>query len=219
MRTEHSVSSVEQEVLAAETRRLIERGYTIYRQGNTFLPKTLREFQPDAVAIGREPKYLIEVVTEGADSAERLKRLHQEVKKLPDWELLVLFDRGVRSRVIEYVPLEYIDSALKSIRNVLSSAEAAPALLLAWGAFEALARRIVPSEFQRPQSPGRLIQILVSQGFVTIEDEALLRRLAKVRNSIIHGELMTVADKDDVRAFLAILESLRDQAAPPARAS
>jgi uncharacterized protein YutE (UPF0331/DUF86 family) len=80
--------------------------------------------------------------------------------------------------------------------------EAAPGLLLAWGVFEALSRKLVPDEFVRPQSPGRLIQTLASLGHLTFDNEKLLRRLAKVRNAVIHGELSESAEYEDVERFL-----------------
>lgn len=203
---------VEEGVLAAETRRLAERGYTVYRGGGDLLPPPLKNIQPDAVAVGREPNYVIELVTDESASAEKLKRLRQEIAEVPGWKLLVLLDRGTRSRALDEASLELIDATLESASNVLVSGEAAPALLLGWGIFEALARRLVPGEFQRPQTPGRLIQILASRGFLTVNEEAFLRRLASVRNAVIHGELSKTAASEDVREFMRILRSLRVQA-------
>jgi hypothetical protein len=209
---------IDDSVLEAETRRLIERGYTIYRGSNDLLPHPLRRFRPDAFAVGREPNLIIEVVTDDSASADRIRQLREEVEKRPGWELRVLLDRGARARVLDAAPIETINAAIRSAEAVLGSGEPAPSLLLAWGTFEALARRLVPNEFGRPQTPGRLIQILASQGVVDVGEEGLLRRLASVRNAVIHGELSQAASEADVQAFLQILKSLRDQTAEPATA-
>lgn len=204
-----SVASIEQELIEVESRRLEERGYTIYRGRNDLVPPSLKLFSPDAIAVGREPKYLIEVVREGPDAVSKLKALRQELAQLPGWELLVVLDRGGRSPELQHATAEQIDEAIRSARKVLSSGEAAPGLLLAWGVFEALSRKLVPDEFVRPQSPGRLIQILASKGYLDLDGEQLLRRLAKARNAIIHGELSASVDPAEAENFLNLLAALR----------
>lgn len=207
-----SATASELELLEAETRRLEERGYTIYRGSNELVPPSLEPFAPDAIAVGRDPKYLIEVVREGPDTLEKLKALQRQIAAMPDWELLVVLDRGTRSPELRPVTVEQIEQAIESVRSVLSSGQAAPGLLLAWGAFEALSRRLIPDEFTRPQTPGRLIQILAARGYLTLDQERLLRSLGKIRNAIIHGELSESVARQDVERFSDILTMLLDRA-------
>jgi uncharacterized protein YutE (UPF0331/DUF86 family) len=202
----------EQELLDVETRRLEERGYTIYRGANDLVPRSLGSFLPDAIAIGREPKYLIEVVREGPAEVDKLKALRKQLEELPGWELLVVLDRGTRSPELRQATLEQIDDAIQSAKKVLSLGEIAPGLLLAWGVFEALSRRLIPDEFVRPQTPGRLVQVLTSRGYVDSAEEKLLRKLAIARNAVIHGDLSNRADASQVDEFLALLVRLRNKA-------
>jgi uncharacterized protein YutE (UPF0331/DUF86 family) len=206
-----SHASSEQELLEAETRRLQERGYTIYRGRNELVPPSLKSFAPDAIAVGREPKYLIEVVREGSDEVDKLKALRQQLSQVPGWELLVVLDRGSRAPELQKATAEQIDEAIRSAQKVLSLGEAAPALLLAWGVFEGLSRNLVPTEFARPQSPGRLIQILASEGYLNTTEEQLLRSLAKARNAVIHGELSEGVERIQVEYFLNLLIKLQEQ--------
>jgi hypothetical protein len=199
----------EQELLEVETRRLEERGYTIYRGANDLLPRSLKPYAPDAVAVGREPKYVIEIVRESPAALDRLRKLREQLTGLPGWELLVVLDRGARAPELQQATNQQIDEAIESARKVLLSGEAAPGLLFAWGVFEALARKLIPDEFVRPQTPGRLIQTLASKGYVNQPDEQLLRKLAKVRNAVIHGELSSSAGLADVERFLHLLIALR----------
>ena len=196
-------------VLSAKTRELSERGYTIYRSANDILPKELRTLRPDAIAVGKEPNYLIEVIRDDVEESAKLKQLRQEISKIPGWKLLVLYDRGTRVKALAEASAGEIDAAIESARNVLAAGEVAPALLLAWGVFEALARRLRPEEFHPPQSPGRVIQILTAAGELSSQDEMFLRHLVPARNSIIHGELATAISAAEVREFIGILGVLR----------
>lgn len=205
----------EEAILAAETRRLTERGYTVYRGGRAFLPPALREIEPDAVALGPVQNLVIEIVSDERPNEARLASLREKVALVPGWKLLVLLDRGARESPLEEAPLPSIDAALASAANVLAAGEVTAALLLGWGIFEALARRIAPPEFRRPQTPGRIVQVLAAGGMLSSNEEELLRRLALVRNATIHGELTRTVAKDDVREFLGILEMLRSRVLHP----
>jgi|ERR1051325_10533316 uncharacterized protein YutE (UPF0331/DUF86 family) len=82
------------------------------------------------------------------------------------------------------------------------------ALLMGWSTFEALARATMPSDFERPQSPGRLVQLLAQEGYVTPDEADTLRKLADKRNVLIHGNVMTDVSKTEVELFAAILGNL-----------
>jgi hypothetical protein len=135
--------------------------------------------------------------------------LRRQVAELPGWELRVVLDRGARAPELREASAEQIDESIRSARKVFLSGETAAGLLLTWGIFEALSRKLVPGEFQRPQTPGRLIQKLTSEGYLSPGDERLLRKLAKVRNAVIHGELSEIADSADVGNFLNVIDALR----------
>ena len=83
-----------------------------------------------------------------------------------------------------------------------------PAFLLAWATFEAIARVLIPSQMQRPQTPGRLVQVLASEGYLTPTEADSLRLLADKRNKLIHGELRTRISKSEVNRIADVLSML-----------
>jgi uncharacterized protein YutE (UPF0331/DUF86 family) len=83
-----------------------------------------------------------------------------------------------------------------------------PSLLLAWATFEALARAVVSGEFQRPQTPGRLVQVLAQGGYLTPTEADKLRRLAEKRNKLIHGDLQVRVSKAEVKRFARVLDTM-----------
>jgi ribosomal protein L29 len=206
-----NTADVGHELLDVEKRRLEERGYTVYRGRQELVPPPLKPFVPDAIAIGREPNYLIELVREGPGETDRLQTVRRQLAQVPGWELLVILDRGGRAPELRQASQEELDKAISSARHVLASGETAPAMLLTWGVLEALSRRMLPDEFGRPQTPGRLIQILASGGHVDTASEHVLRRLAKARNAIIHGELSAHVEPQEAERFLDLVSRLRNR--------
>jgi uncharacterized protein YutE (UPF0331/DUF86 family) len=97
---------------------------------------------------------------------------------------------------------------IAEIRQLITTNNLSPALLLAWASFEAVGRMLAPDQFQRPQSPGRLVQLLASEGYLTPTEADKLRTLATKRNTIIHGELQTAVSREDVEDFARILDTL-----------
>jgi hypothetical protein len=201
----------EREILDLETRKLKERGYTIYRGSSELLPPTLKKYAPDAIAIGREPKYVIEIIRDDANDAGKLEALQRQISDLPGWELRVILDSGTRLPPLAAATIADIDAAILGARKVLATGEAAAALLSAWGIFEALGRRLVPEELQRPQMPGSLIQILASWGHIDTRQEMFLRKLAKERDAWIHGDFSKKVAVPDIEAFLNVIAELRNE--------
>jgi uncharacterized protein YutE (UPF0331/DUF86 family) len=86
---------------------------------------------------------------------------------------------------------------------------------MAWSTFEALGRSFMPTDFARAQSPGRLVQLLAQEGYVTPNEADTLRKLAEKRNVLIHGNVATDVSDAEVRDFVSILEKLIESAPPP----
>lgn len=86
----------------------------------------------------------------------------------------------------------------------------APALLMSWATLEALGRTLLPERLVRPQTPGRLVEVLATDGYVTPSEADRLRELARVRNRLIHGGLQVKIASKDIKAFRGILKGLLD---------
>ena len=79
---------------------------------------------------------------------------------------------------------------------------------MAWATFEATGRAILPGRLQRPQTPGRLIEVLATEGHITPTEADHLRRLAESRNHLIHGDLEMSVPEADLQHFIGVLKTL-----------
>jgi len=66
----------------------------------------------------------------------------------------------------------------------------------------------------RPQTPGRLVEVLASEGYVTPSETDRLRTVIATRNQIVHGGLQAKVSPKDVRSFLSVLNMLLKLLAP-----
>lgn len=204
-----STHQTEAEILAATVRQLREQGYdVIVEPSPSLLPESLRGWRPDAIALGREPRLIVEVASESTGAAERIAGLQTALKAEPDWKLHLVLNRASGSPAIERVSDAEIDAFLDNALTVIG-VDARAALLMTWAAFEALSRARRPTAFVRPQSPGRLIEQWASRGEIGPADAAFLRAMAEQRNRFIHGGLTQVVSEDDVRRFIDLLKEIR----------
>ncbi|MFI5014451.1 MAG: hypothetical protein ACHQAY_19120 [Hyphomicrobiales bacterium] len=206
-----SAKLAETELLEAAARQLAEQGYeVVFEPPVSLVPEALRGLRPDAVAIGRTPKLVIEVAAEGARSAERVAALQRALREEKDWKLYLVFDRTFR-------PPDLPPASLEQVRSVLGRAEAVAivdphaALLMCWAGIEALSRILEPRYFARPQSPGRIVERLASEAKITPTDADFLRAMAQLRNSFAHGDLSRIVTRSEVQRFVALLTDLLDE--------
>ena len=204
-----SVPTTEEEVLAREVARLEGEGYDVFihpRPPHT--PSFLGDFMPDAVAIGKDKKLMVEVV-KGSLGDKKLQELADKFKRQREWELKVILVSPTSSADnLPVQSLEDIKGVLNEIGALRDSNSLRAAYLLAWAVLEAEARKLIPAQFGRPQSPGRIAQVLGQEGYLTPDQTDLVRRMADVRNRLVHGELNIQVDQEDVDKLLAVLASL-----------
>ncbi len=198
----------EAELLAATVRQLSEQGYDVVVQPSaSILPASLQRWRPDAVAIGRHPKLIVEVASERPEAARRIAELQQALKAETDWKLYLVLNRA--SGAPDLVTIEDTDIAPFLDRAVaVATIDARAALMMAWAALEALSRNRRPDEFSRPQSPGRIVERLASEGVVGPSDAEFLRTMAQKRNRFVHGDLRQVIEPNEVRRFVSLLQEL-----------
>jgi uncharacterized protein YutE (UPF0331/DUF86 family) len=213
-----SEQQAEADLLALATEQFAEEGYTVVREpGASSLPAPLRDLHPDAIAIGKRPFVVIEVVREGAQNAERVIRLQRAAQEAGDWNLHLILDRGERKPGLDQIPAQIISSTLNQARKLLE-VDTRAALLLSWASFEAVARAMAPTRFAKPQSPGRIIESMASEGIVTPSEASALRKLATSRNAVVHGDLRVAPPTNELEKFLRVQERLLkrvDRSPPP----
>ena len=205
------------QILELLTPQLEAEGYTVYLEPpRQLLPGFMQGYTPDAIALPAgtlkeaKKKLAIEVAIEGSSASLKEDVLRQRFIDAKDWELRVYYARpdGTRGS-LPAMSREAIDMSLASIASLVSADQLQAALLLAWGTFEALGRAIAKGKLARAQSPGRLIEALASDGWVTPSEADTLRGLSDARNQLIHGRLDEDIQRADLSKFIEILTSLR----------
>lgn len=113
-----------------------------------------------------------------------------------------------------------VDRLLDEAHTTSDAGHFTAAFLLAWSALEAVARRAFAPRLAKPQSAGSIIEMLAYGGFLSPSEADHVRPLASLRNRIVHGDLSARVDRDQVREFIALVQSvhLLEQSPEPADA-
>ncbi len=166
------------------------------------------------MALRTDKNLAIEVTRQSADTFKKLERITALFEGQPKWELRIVWLEPVSSqRDLEVQPSAVIAKRIAEVQELLDKGSSEGSLLLAWATFEALARAILPDKFQRPQTPGRLVEILAKEGYITPSEADFLRVLAEKRDKLIHGELQTHASKAELGNFTKTLGTLLEELA------
>jgi uncharacterized protein YutE (UPF0331/DUF86 family) len=197
-------------VLDSVVPQLEAEGFEVYRQPTAhLLPPFMQAHSPDAIALRKDRKLAIEVVRKGSHSEKKLTQLRELLSDHHDWELRVYWvSPSSTPEVVEGASRRDIDFAIASVDQLANEGRLAPALLMSWATLEALGRALLPESFVRPQTPGRLVEVLAADGYITPSDADRLRELGRVRNQLIHGGLQVKIASKDIKSFLAILKTL-----------
>lgn len=200
----------EQVALEAELDRLKAEGYTVHKEpSDALIPEFMKGFRPSALALSPSRKIAIDVITDSGIAKIRSGLSRRLFEGHRDWEFRVLYVRPSETgAAINPQSLDAIETSLGKIQKLRSESELQSALLLSWAAFEALGRALLPASFVRPQTPGRLVEVLANSGYVTPDEADLLRGLAGQRNRLIHGDLNVTVQSAEVASFSEILATL-----------
>jgi hypothetical protein len=181
----------------------------IMRPSRHRLPPFMQSYSPDAIALRKDGNLAIEVLRKGASSEKNLDKLRDLLTGHRDWELRVYWISPSNTpEPIERASPKDIEQAIKSVDELVESSHFAPALFMAWATLEALGRALLPESFPRPQTPGRLVEVLAADGSITPSEADRLRQLATARNQLIHGGLRARVGSRDIKSFAAILKTL-----------
>jgi hypothetical protein len=205
-----STHTTEREMLERVVQELTAEGYDVYLHPNRpLLPSFLAGYVPDAVALGREKSLAVEVLRKSRHATTRLKRIQALFEGQDKWELRVVWVAPASAKEFLQVQTSVtIKQRIGEVRTLAVEDHLGPSLLLAWATFEALARAVVSGEFERPQTPGRLVQVLAQDGYLTPTEADQLRRLAEKRNKLIHGDLQVRVSKAEVERFARVLDTM-----------
>ncbi len=199
---------IEREVLERLVPELEAEGYDVYIQPNkALLPPFLGSFRPDAIAHRKDKNLIVEVIRRSPHAAKELERVTELLQGQKMWGLkLVWIEPGSTPTTIKVQATEAMQERIAEIKELASANHIEPAMLMAWATFEALARAMLTKQLERPQTPGRLVQMLAGEGYLTPTEADRLRSLAEKRNKLIHGELQVRVSPEELQDFAAVLE-------------
>jgi uncharacterized protein YutE (UPF0331/DUF86 family) len=100
-----------------------------------------------------------------------------------------------------------IDRAIASVDDLKKGGHAVPALIMAWAVLEAIGRALLPDKFGRPQTPGRLVELLAHEGYLTPDEADVVRPLVTLRNTAVHGALDSAVNEHTLDQFIAVLRT------------
>jgi len=177
----------------------------------SFLPPFMQGYQPDAIVTKGEKKIAIEVTSGSRETGPRLKDLQKMFASHADWELRIIYVPTQQTdQAIPVSPQAVIAENLDRLLTVHDQAGPIPALLTGWSVFEAAARSLTPQALERPQTTGRLLEILASDGAITPDEADELRRIARLRNEAAHGRLDVVVTREQIETLASVIRTLLD---------
>jgi hypothetical protein len=176
------------------------------------LPPFMQGYQPDAIAVMGDRKIAIELKSDvGRRNEDQIHRLRALFSGHPDWEFRVFYAPPTAPEVDVKVPsIRLVTDILEQLPRLYEEAGPVPALLTGWSAFEAAARALEPDRLGRPQTSGRLLEILAADGYITPDEADLLRSVARVRNSVAHGDLDVSIDRQQLENLILVTRTLLD---------
>lgn len=180
-------------------------GFEFVPPGEANVPSGTWRYEPDYLAKKGDQYVAIEIKSKRTRAVEKsLETLKAQIEENKNWRFVTYFaSEELQQEPIKKPGAEQILETLAEVRKAGRIGFLNPAFLMAWGAFEGAAREAHSRFFAKPQTPGRIITVLAGRGEVTPDEADRLRRLANLRNGLIHGRL-------DSGVTLAELEFLAD---------
>eukprot|EP01012_Entosiphon_sulcatum_P036303 TRINITY_DN46259_c0_g1_i1.p1 TRINITY_DN46259_c0_g1~~TRINITY_DN46259_c0_g1_i1.p1 ORF type:complete len:212 (+),score=24.81 TRINITY_DN46259_c0_g1_i1:51-686(+) len=202
-------SLIELEILDRLVPELESEGYEVLvHPTKSVLPEFFGDYRPDVVAFRSDKKLAVEIKSRSNSLSERLSNIARKFHGQPGWEFRVLWIEDRKPAAdLPVVSRADISARLKESVQMARGGHQHAAFLLAWASLEALARSLKSDEFRKPQTPGRLIQILSEEGYFTPDEADYLREFVAHRNSIIHGDINHEITPDTVVQFIEVLQN------------
>lgn len=203
-------SATEREILDHEVERLRAEGYDVFVDpGPSLVPDFLGSYRPDAVAELEGRKIALEVASRTGASQEKLGEVAAIFERHPEWEFRVVWaEPAAGAKPLPVQTKDQIRAAIAEIEKLRSQSHFRPSFLLGWAALEAAARAVAEPRLGRAQTPGRLVQVLGEEGYLTPDETDAMRSLVEKRNHLVHGTLDAPVSGEDVDALVRALEAV-----------
>lgn len=191
---------------------LQEEGYNVIeRPAKRLLPKFLGDYTPDIIALRSDRNLAIEVKSRSDSEPETLGTVSKLFEGQTDWEFRVFLVPSVGNPdALQIQSKQTIVEFIAQCRSLASDGKNAAAFLLSWAIFEAFGRNLLEEKLAKPQTPARVIEFLARDGIVTPQEAKDLRKLAGLRNRLVHGELDAAISSDQIKTMIDMLGTLAD---------
>ena len=182
------------------------------------LPDFLREYRPDLLVRKGSESIVVEVATRSSLAANpRLRDLARTLHAEPGWkfELILMREKEKLDTPEGAWPFarEDVYSRLETVEELLETGSPEAAFLLGWGALEAGVRLLAEEDrlMLERVSPSYLLHQAVTNGLISREDYASLKRAMKYRNALVHGFKVADFDADLVRECINTTKHLLEE--------
>jgi hypothetical protein len=170
-------------------------------------------FTPDAIARRSDKNLAIMVRKSKAAAAPSIALATALMRGQPGWELRAVFiDTAATELPVPVQSEAAVTNHIAEVRALMDKGYLQPSFLLGWATFEAAARAVAYDQLQRPQTPGRLVQFLAGEGYLTPSEADRLRVLSDKRNKLAHGQLGVQITAAEMADFVTIIDELNCQA-------
>lgn len=189
--------SVEQELdfLREVAERFEGEGYQVLLEPSpSKLPKLLRQYQPDLLAMKGNERVVVEIKKSSEPLAShRLNSLRRSVAKIPGWRLEIVWYGDIRTRSSKQgrnLSDTEIRQWLADIPVGRTKQSKNAELMALWACFEAAVRNRLAALGQvekSPIPPSSLVRKAISFGLLSQNDLSVLDDLGRLRNQVSHG--------------------------------
>jgi hypothetical protein len=143
--------------------------------------------------VGKDKSIAIEVkLRRGAGVEKNLRAITERFQGHPPWEFRVVYGDEVEEQPIEAPSPDQIEAQIAEAETLLGQDHPRAALVVAWGAIEAIARTLSPDfPASGPGTMRQAVELLEHLGRLRFEKAQELRKLIPLRVQVVHGDLAT----------------------------
>ncbi len=192
--------------------RLKAEGYDVFVHPTApLIPRFFGSYQPDVIALREDRNLAIEVAGFSPKADIRLGDIAALFMGQDNWEFRIIWaGPSQQSETLPRQPMSEIASKLAEIDRLIEGGHSDAAFLLSWAVLEALGRTLFEEKLRRPQTPGRLVEVLATEGVLSPSEADIARSLIPRRNQLVHGGLDAGVSREDAQALQTILHTIID---------
>jgi len=204
----------EADILRVLRSRYEKEGYTFLpHPSGSLVPPFLGNYRPDALAISDTGSVVIEIRSRGPSMDRRLSEIAEIVERQPNWKFQVFYTSSFKGDTFHTPSSIAIIEAVREVLALKEGGHYRAAFLMAWSALEALARRLHADvgTSRKAMIPSEIIEWLSQSGDLGPDSAKILRKLVRVRNAVVHGDLNVEVSPKDADVMIEVLISLLPQ--------